>query len=204
MLSCEGQETANMNQQVLFDYTASGGRVLASHLHYAWFTTGPFASYDLAAWAPGTNYLGDINAAVVTALPGGPFVRGQALHDWLAGPKVKALVSGLLPLPMARHNADLGAANTRSQPWLVVAGAPQQAQAFTFDTPFSAPAGAQCGRVVYTEMHVGIPEGYAPPPKITPGDCPPEDFSPEHSALEYMLFDVTSCVTANNAPMVPP
>ena len=51
MLSCEGQETTSMNQQVLFDYAANGGRVFASHFHYAWFNTGPW----LAARQPGRS-----------------------------------------------------------------------------------------------------------------------------------------------------
>src|SRR5262249_54872048 len=91
LLSCEGHETDNMNQQAMFDFTAAGGRVFASHLHYAWFYTGPFSTKNLATWLPGANYLGDINATIVNTTWGGkPFVRGQAMHDWLLN--VKALM----------------------------------------------------------------------------------------------------------------
>ena len=55
LLSCEGHETDDMNQQVLFDYAAAGGRVFASHFHYAWFNTGPFGAANLATWHTGSN-----------------------------------------------------------------------------------------------------------------------------------------------------
>ncbi len=63
---------------------AAGGRVFASHFHYAWFNTGPFSTKNLATWLPNDNGIGNINANVVTtAWDGTPFVRGQAFHDWL-------------------------------------------------------------------------------------------------------------------------
>jgi hypothetical protein len=43
LLSCEGQETVNMNQKVLWDYANGGGHVFASHFHYAWFNFAPHA-----------------------------------------------------------------------------------------------------------------------------------------------------------------
>src|SRR5262249_5326577 len=134
ILSCEGHETDNMNQQVLFDYAAAGGRVFASHFHYAWFNTGPFGSQNLATWITGSQDLGNINASVVTTLWNGmPFVRGQALHDWLNN--VKALTNNVLPIQAARHNANVTMANTPSQPWIVLEGQPTQPQDFSFDTP---------------------------------------------------------------------
>jgi hypothetical protein len=51
-----------MNQQALLDYAKAGGRVFASHFHYSWFNTGPFASANLATWTPGANNMGDIRA----------------------------------------------------------------------------------------------------------------------------------------------
>src|SRR5678815_362201 len=84
LLSCEGDETRSRNQQALFDYTAAGGRVFASHFHYAWFNSGPFGNQNLASWSTGTNDMGDITASIVTTLPNGaPFPKGQALYDWL-------------------------------------------------------------------------------------------------------------------------
>src|SRR5262249_3582070 len=41
LLSCEGAETVGMNQAALHGYASAGGRVFASHYHYAWFNSGP-------------------------------------------------------------------------------------------------------------------------------------------------------------------
>ncbi len=154
MLSCEGHETVNMNQQVMFDYAAGGGRVFANHLHYALSYTGPFGSQNLATWLPDPTTLGDINAeVVVTRWDGTAFPRGQALHDWLLN--VKALNGNLLPIIAARQDADVTVLNTASQPWIATQGVATEPHDFTFDAPFGASADKQCGRVVYTDMHVG-------------------------------------------------
>jgi hypothetical protein len=208
LLSCEGKETQNMNQQVLFDYAKNGGRVFASHFHYAWFDTGPFGMGNLATWKTGSQDIGDIRATVVTTTWGGmPFQRGQDFAAWLGN--VGALTNGELPIQAARHNADVSASNTPSQPWILAdsqSPAPGSAQDFTFDTPLGAPPAMQCGRVAFSDMHVGAASndyttGFG---KITPTGCGMMDLSPQEKALEFILFDLSSCVTPNNTVMQPP
>jgi len=207
LLSCEGHETDNMNQQVLFDYAAAGGRVFASHFHYAWFNTGPFGNENLATWTTGGQQIGSsLNATIVTTLPNStPFVRGQALLAWLGN--VNALTGGELPIQAPRHNADVSAANTASQPWIVAdpsAQVPGATQDFTFDTPLNVAPEKQCGRVVFSDMHVGAASGDYANSKTTPGGCADNDLSPQEKALEFIFFDLSSCVTPNNIPMQPP
>src|SRR6185369_9982217 len=115
VLSCEGDETTAMNQQAMVDYAEAGGRVFASHFHYSWFNSGPFASHNLASWSAGTNDMGDIKASIVTSFP-----KGQALSDWLGN--VGALSNGELSISQARHNADFGPTNTTSQAWIKAKG----------------------------------------------------------------------------------
>ncbi len=106
-----------MNQQVLFDYTSAGGRVFASHFHYAWFDSGPFAAANLATWSPGTNHMGDIKANIVTTLPNSqPFPKGVALSQWLGN--TGGLTGGELPISGACHNADVTVTNVESQSWI--------------------------------------------------------------------------------------
>jgi hypothetical protein len=205
LLSCEGQETENMNQEVLFNYAAAGGRVFASHFHYAWFNTGPFGGENLAKWTTGSQSIGNVNASVVTTdWAGTAFARGQAMHDWLQN--VNALTNNLLPVEDARDNATVASSNTPSQPWLVVDGTPTEPQDFTFDTPIGVDAGAQCGRVAFSDMHVGAGDGdyMGGRTKITPTGCAMVDLSPQEKALEFIFFDLASCVTPNNMVQPPP
>jgi hypothetical protein len=228
LLTCEGHETTGgggggggrgggggggaglsaMQQQALFNYAAAGGRVFASHYHYAWFNTGPFAAVTppLATWTPGTNDMGDISGIVQTTLPNGSaFPRGQAMAQWLMN--VNALTNGELPIQAARHNADVRAANTLSTPWIVAdknarpAGATEY---FSFDTPFGVGPVEQCGRVVYSDLHVGAASGdygqmsgaqQIPMNAVTPSGCANNALSPQEKALEFMLFDLSGCIT---------
>lgn len=205
LLSCEGAETMGMNQQILHDYASAGGRVFASHFHYSWFNTPPYADENLATWTPESNNIGDINGQIVTTLANGmEFPKGVALREWLD--HVGALRNGLLPIAEARHNADVSAANTPSQAWIVVdqnSRDPGATQYFSFNTPTDAnltPDGkGYCGRVVYSDLHVGAASGDDPDQPV-PASCAMQALSPQEAALEFMLFDLSSCVVPDDVP----
>ncbi len=206
LLSCEGHETSRPNQQALFDYAAEGGRIFASHYHYAWFFSGPFNSPNdlLATWTAGSNnYGGTIAGSIVTTLPdGGAFPKGQALRDWLGNNG--ALQGGKLPIVEARHNAVVTRANVPSQTWIVKDDeTPAQTQYFSFNTPIPAPDDQKCGRVVFSDLHVGAASGDNPDQPVPTG-CAQKDLSPQEKALEFMLFDLSSCLTPNGQPPQPP
>src|SRR5262249_4085510 len=96
------------------------------------------------------------------------------------------------------------------QPWIIAdpsSAAPGSAQDFTFDTPIGADAGSQCGRIAYSDMHVGAASndyGGGFGPQITPSGCTMQDLSPQEKALEFIFFDLSSCVTPNNTVQQPP
>jgi hypothetical protein len=212
LLSCEGQETLGMNQQALHDYASMGGRVFASHFHYAWFNTGPYSMENLATWTTGVNTIGDVNANIATMLPNGAaFPKGMALKQWLGN--VNALKGDELPISAARHNADVSAMNTPSTTWITAdnsAMAPGAVQYFSFNTPTDAAIAGpddvmkQCGRVVYSDLHVGAASGDDPSMASVPQSCTNVDLSPQEKALEFMLFDLSACLTPDDRPPVPP
>jgi hypothetical protein len=224
ILSCEGGETANPVPQALNDYAAAGGRVFASHFHYAWFNNKvPFNGYNLATWTAGTQDTGTINAIVQQTLSDGvtPFPKGIAMEQWLAN--VNALTSTTdggtpeLPILQSKHNADVTAANTPSTPWIVAdqaAPKPGATEYFSWDMPVPTPAAGACGRIVFSDLHVGGASGdYGEPAggggglpanAVVPGGCANNTLSPQEKALEFMLFDLSACLTpVNEQPTVP-
>lgn len=203
LLSCEGQETQMMNQQALHDYASAGGRVFASHFHYAWFNSGPYASENLATWSAGSNDMGDIGATIVTSFP-----KGMALQQWLTD--TGALMNGELPIKEARHNADVSKLNIPSQAWILAdnnADPPMATEYLSFNTPTDAGMQADgpgyCGRVVFSDLHVGAASNDDPSQPV-PMECADGDLSPQEKALEFMLFDLSACVTPDDRPPTPP
>jgi hypothetical protein len=239
LLSCEGQETTGGTpgvpmtaafQNYLMNYANAGGRVFASHYHYAWFNTGPFntGANRLAAWITGAQPIDDTVSfptdVDTTLASGGAFPEGAALQQWLGN--VGALTAGQLPVWFARHNVQALVAPPSTE-WIhldpSVNQAPSATQYFTVDTPIGATAEAVCGRVVYSDLHVsGGPGTNAPgvPPDyprtgggrngggmrggIVPSGCAAHPLTPQEEALEFMLFDLSSCIQPIGQPPVPP
>jgi hypothetical protein len=208
VLSCEGNEAYQQNQQVLFDYAKVGGRVFASHFHYSWFNTGPFAAFNLATWATGSqSYSPDnINAVVETTLPnGGMFPKGVAMKTWLGNVHalgVNGAPAGELPIATARHNSTVTAANTPSTPWIDPDSTSSPGAGstlyFSFNTPLANTGEGQCGRIVYSDLHVG--GGSMDTSGTVPGECAAGDLSPQEKALEFMLYDLGACIVPDNQP----
>lgn len=216
LLSCEGGETYSANPEALEAYLNAGGRAFGSHFHYAWFS-GPLASTqkysapsdwgsNLATWTQDSGQdNGPIGGVIDTTLngTGKPFPKGLALQQWLGD--VDALGANISPatelsIYQPRYNATVSAANKPSQPWITSdsTGMSGSTMYFSFDTPVDAangPSGTPnyCGRAVFSDLHVaGDPttsDGTSPP-----GTCATGDLSPQEKALEFMLFDLSSCV----------
>ena len=217
-------ELVAAGQQVILDYANNGGRVFASHFHYALFNTGPFATVStappapLATWTTGANIDNDpINGIInqtLTKDPTKPFPEGVALNSWLGN--VGALTNGKLPVHYGRDNAVVTMANTPSQLWISADSQslkPGNAQYFSFDTPFKAMGDTGCsGRVVYSDLHVsGGPNNMSDPntdypgfsPGIVPSGCTSHPLTPQEKALEFMLLDLSSCLIPVGQPLPP-
>jgi hypothetical protein len=227
LLSCEGGETYDANPPALEEYLNAGGRVFASHYHYSWFS-GPLSSgqsysapadwgTNLATWSSSdSSASGPIGGVIDTTLNGSslPFPKGVVLQEWLGG--VGALgLNGVpateLPIYSPRYNAVVTATNTPSQPWITsdASGLANQTIYFSFDTPVSlgAPAddggeASYCGRAVFSDLHVGGSRTTKDKPP-TPAGCVATDLSPQEEALEFMLFDLSSCVVPDTVAPPP-
>jgi hypothetical protein len=87
------------------------------------------------------------------------------------------------------------ALNAPAQRWLYT-DTPAISELFSFNAPVGAPAAQQCGRFVYSTFHVDD----RPDSKEFPKGCPPGAMTPQEKVLEFMLFDVASCVQPDKDP----
>jgi hypothetical protein len=192
LFPCEGGQinkplTARQN---LLQYASMGGRIFATHYSYVWlFDTAPFST--AANWHVNQAPLPDLTGFIDTSFP-----KGQAFATWLVGVGASTTFARI-PLKTIRH--DLDGVVAPSQLWISAdpAVSASAVMHFTFNTPVGAPADQQCGRVLYDDFHVED----APTAGLTfPQECAAGPMSPQEKALEFMLFDLASCI----APDIPP
>jgi len=79
----------------------------------------------------------------------------------------------------------------------------QQEALMTFNTPIGAAPAAQCGRVVYSDFHVSA-SALNGTSFTFPEGCNTGDLTAQEKALEFMLFDLTACLTPDYVPPTPP
>ena len=195
LFPCQSNQTTRSAavQQNLISYTNAGGRVFATHFSYVWlYNDAPFSStaqWDVEQHPSPGNQTGYIDMT---------FPKGQALAQWLMIVNASPAL-GQIPLQVIRHDHD--AVNAPSQSWMTINDDPVFPGAnvhYTFNTPVGAPAAQQCGRVLFDDFHVenvGDSKGM-----IFPAECLPGTMTAQEKLLEFMIFDLASCVV----PDVPP
>jgi hypothetical protein len=195
LLACDGTEDPADKppeaRQALFDYTAAGGRVFASHWNNYFLEFGPDPFPATGDW----NHQADLNS--ITALVDMTFPKGQALGDWLLNVNASPAL-GEIPITAAQHTVD--AANPPAQRWIFYPS-PNSVQYFTFNTPIGIPEEEQCGRVVYSDIHVSSADEVGQP---FPNGCTTTDLSPQEKVLLFMLFDLSSCIIPDEDPPIEP
>jgi hypothetical protein len=196
LLACEGDQNAAQKPatslQAMYDYTKVGGRVFASHWHNYWLEKGPAPWPNTAEFDHQPDLSDPFTAKIDTTFP-----KGSALAGWLVnvgGSKTK----GSLVIKQAQHTVNGVKAGT--QRW-IYSDSPNSTQYFTFNMPAEAKPEDQCGRVVFSDIHVSSGDQVAKP---FPNGCTTKDLSPQEKALEFMLFDLSSRICDDKAPPEPP
>jgi hypothetical protein len=178
-------------------YLDAGGRVFNSHYHLNFFgastENGGKATPELqsaANWSLWSKTPGGAPFLIDTSFP-----KGQAMDDWLMnlktaskwGPTIKTSPKGQITTGNAGDIA--GAVAGLSQRWIY----PQSGTGAVYvsiNTPVGKPADQRCGRAVATDIHVGNGSLTA--------------MSEQEAALEFMFFDLASCVLDDAVPPKPP
>ncbi len=194
-------------------FADAGGRIFATHLSdkYLWHQADVGgAAQDIypntVNWKTDDNMFSNAGGitdpqqgVVNTSAP-----RAQGFYNWLASPGVNGLTSGRVPFAEPRRRSISVRANGNT--WLTNYPINNTFDNYihhvTFDTPVGSASPA--GRVVYLSSHVGGTSDRRPGGGTIPGACDlVTPLSGSEKALEYMLFDLSSCVGGALPPPPP-
>jgi hypothetical protein len=223
LLSCEGStsEFIAMKPQASIDnvtnYANSGGRVFMSHLHYIWLQKSPMFAGTATYIGTGTPPTGSASDALSLTI-NQTFPKGMALAQWLAGPVVMASPTpGTISVAGLEHSVT--AVTPPTTEWIYLEHNPRDSQMrrsvqyMSFNTPVGTPEAMQCGKAVFTDIHIkqslnGGGGDDSDPGKPFPSGCKVNMMTPQAKALEFLFFDLSSCVEPPTAmpqpPIVPP
>ncbi len=191
---CEGSpiDKSTAWKKNVIDYTSAGGRLFASHYSYTWlYNINPFDT--TAKWDTDQDQPPDLTAYIDMTFP-----KGTAFATWLKNVGASTTL-GQIPVQQVRHDAD-AVNNPPSQQWMYAdpAVSPNTPVEFTFNTPVGAAPASQCGRVLFSDFHVNT--GGSGTGKF-PGECgKASPLTPQEKALEFLLFDLTSCIQPDMPP----
>ena len=196
-LSCEGDEANETKggdapgaRGAMHAYANAGGHVFATHFQRTWLQRSPFPDFQgIAEWGGaavvGTTYDVDVS-----------FPKGTAFSSWLTGVGASK-TAGSIDLQGVTYS--VGAVRRPSQSW--IKRGEDGVRYFSFNTPLDAPPEAQCGRVVFGDLHVSGRGGGDFPASCGAADAP---LTPEQLALEFLMFDALACVRDDRSLPVPP
>jgi hypothetical protein len=208
----------------MVQFVNSGGRTFAEHYHWGWLRSYP-PRKDPTKYPPGTpsnpaSIAPDGHAPfgeVATWDTGGSsslgtsisaqvdmtFPKGQAFGKWLVSVGASTTL-GSIVLGSDVKSTALTALPGISQQWIYQSTPASYVHYFTFNAPVSQPATAQCGRFVFTGVHVSSGTATSDPKKTFPSSCLAHDLSNQEKAIEFMFFDLSSCLLPDSSIPTPP
>jgi hypothetical protein len=227
IFSCEGhkcdtiQTPAHVDQLVSF--ANRGGRVYLDHDHYNWLNHAGDRTGDrieaAAQFSSSPDGVPSPLTGTINTVSG--FYKGQDFAEWLVAVKASSTL-GLLDLFSGKTSVPSIDAN-RAQSWIYRDKSEVWPDTFyfTIGTPVAqvdnTPAPEACGRVVFTDLHVSKSGGGCEDGGVCgesddisdqeipfPAGCTTGDLLPQEKALEFMIFDLTSCVQKETVKPTPP
>jgi hypothetical protein len=194
-------------------YLINGGRLFATHYYYNWFTPSPPATADLASVVDWTI---PQNATIVNSEADAidtTFPIGMAFATWLQD---NGVTTTLGAITLADTRNDMGgltpagcsevAGTCLATQWIYdpVNNDPRY---ISFNTPVGPPSNAQCGKAVFSDVHLSGTSN----DQVFPAECsnPGIDSPPGHAvnekALLFLFFDLSACVqNESSPPTIPP
>jgi hypothetical protein len=214
VFSCEGHKCDSIQTDPhiaqLVDFANMGGRVFLDHEHYNWIKRAvtPIKKAAQFDHSPADDIPSPLTTQVNRLFP-----KGDAFAQWLQVVNHTSQ-AGTLDIYTAQSSVTPPLGKS-AQRWVYRDDVPTGEFYFTIGTPVAAsdddPAPEACGRVVFTDLHLSKAGG-GDPTAIDisdqntpfPDGCTPSPLSAQEKALEFMFFDLTSCVQQDDAVPTPP
>ncbi|CAN5754828.1 hypothetical protein BH09MYX1_BH09MYX1_20560 [soil metagenome] len=190
-------------------YLEGGGRFFSTHYYYNFFASSSQCNGDATCKGPPdfnslAQWKGD--SLTITTPPytiDMTFPRGKAMGDWL---KAIDPASTLGKIDLSDTRSSVGAVTPgKATRWIYDA-----ASSNTLYLSFNAPVGVQpenqCGRAVFSDVHLSG-TSYTTSGGF-PNWCSTRSSNDQHvrneNALEFLFFDLSSCVQDDTKPPLPP
>jgi hypothetical protein len=210
---CNPNDRGTAAYAAMHDYLSGGGRLFTTHYYYNWF-----------AAPPNGGGPADFNSVVNWALPESLFTenpfpdffidtgfpKGKAYFDWLVAINLVSPTVGTIALADTRW--DMNQTTSESTNWIFNAqgSPPSPSSAYasmymSFNAPVGQPATMQCGRAVFSDVHLsGSSDDTMFPQECEDDPDPDGSHKVNEKALEFLFFDLSSCVQDNSQPPPPP
>jgi hypothetical protein len=206
--ACECAEHEEEKPQASLDnmyaYANGGGRLFTTHYHYYWMDPTLVTPSASSPWKNTNQFIVDTDMPTpVIGTINQTFPKGAAFAQWLFGVGASSTL-GVLEINDARNNST--GASPPSTEWITTSNGSTPALVHsTFNTPVGVPDDMQCGKVLYSDFHVVDSTVALDPGATWPTECESVTITPQQAALEFMLFDLSSCIQDDgNEPVNPP
>jgi hypothetical protein len=208
-MACEGNDGPSESRTAaqyaaVRGYADMGGRIFGSHYHNNWIRSEdgePNAGYpQVVKFASGGHQLAEPSTLLIDAT----FPKGMAFRDWLVAVGAST-TPGQIVISNGEHTVD-SVIQGVAQQWIYGTDSgrnpPTVVEYFSFTTPVSS--ANVCGRMVFSDVHVSLGGGDLGDDPF-PGRCGTSlDMSPQEKALEFMIFDLSSCAQIETGMPQPP
>jgi hypothetical protein len=211
--ACECDEQPGEKPQSSIDnlvaYANAGGRLFNTHYQYYWIDPTKITGAPVVAsnkdWSTTATFIPEVTGTTqIVGYVDATFPKGDAFSKWLMNVGASTSMDQF-PIDQVRYNAT--AVNPPSTRWVFnpntgVTQTPGPALLhYTFNTPVGLPEAKQCGKVLFSDFHVVSSLTSSP---TFPGECDGMPMTPQEKALEFMLFDLSSCIQEETQPPTPP
>jgi hypothetical protein len=208
---CDGVQAGSRGSgySAMESYLDGGGRTFVTDFFVDWFSPpdAPAVDATVASWPGWDNAMQYGSYFIDTSFP-----KGQAFGQWLVTNGIAQQVGSAVQIGLTDTWPDVNGSGPPTYPastrWIyntLNPGDPASTSYLSFNTPVGTAADKQCGRAVFSGVHVYLPDNVP----TFPDECGTEGgqasaYAINQKALEFLFFDLSSCVQNDQQPPTPP